>query len=281
DRRSWIAATWSSRVLVERAGSSLSRPGSVIAMARACSVSRCSRTSSQAHAPNQWPAIRMMVGVFVEDVMSQLSPALWTKVCHYLWHECAGISAVKRAERLHALSETLRRSGTRGVSAERLAREFEVSVRTVKRDLAALENSGAPIWSRPGPGGGYGMATGASLPPVSLSPAQAVALMAAVSAAPDAPYADLAVAGIRKIVDVLDPRTRARADELAHRVWVNALPTPSRAISSALEEAMAEQRVIRIRYTSGEGATTNRDVEPVLFASTNGQWYLVGWCQLR
>ena len=188
---------------------------------------------------------------------------------------------MKRAERLHALSEMLRRSGTRGVSAERLAREFEVSVRTIKRDLDALENSGSPIWSRPGPGGGYGLATGASLPPVSLSPAQAVALMAAISAAPDAPYADLAAAGIQKILDVLDPKTRARADELAHRVWVNALPSSSRAIKSALEEAMAEQRVVRIRYTSRDETTTTRHVEPVLFASTNGQWYLVGWCQLR
>ena len=175
----------------------------------------------------------------------------------------------------------LRRNGSRGCSAERLAREFGVSVRTVKRDLAALENSGAPVWSRPGPGGGYGLAAGASLPPVSLSPAQAVALMAAVSAAPDAPYADLAAAGIQKILDVLDPRTRARANELAGRVWVNASPSSPRIIRSALEEALAEQRVIRLRYTAKDGTTTTRDVEPVLFASTNGQWYLVGWCRLR
>lgn len=175
----------------------------------------------------------------------------------------------------------LRRNGSRGCSADRLAGEFDVSVRTVKRDLAALESSGAPLWSRPGPGGGYGMAVGASLPPVSLSPAQAVALMAAVSAAPDAPYADLASAGIQKILDVLDPRTRARADELAGRVWVNAPPSSSRAMRSALEEAMAEQRVLRLRYTAGDGTITTRDVEPVLFASTNGQWYLVGWCRLR
>ncbi|MCK6065188.1 MULTISPECIES: helix-turn-helix transcriptional regulator [Microbacterium] len=188
---------------------------------------------------------------------------------------------MKRAERLHALSETLRRSGSRGCSAERLAREFGVSVRTVKRDLAALDNSGVPVWSRPGPGGGYGLAVGASLPPVSLSPAQAVALMAAVSAAPDAPYADLAAAGVQKILDVLDPRTRARAHELAGRVWVNAIASSPRTIRSALEEAMAEQRVLRIRYTAREGVTTTRDVEPVLFAATNGQWYLVGWCRLR
>lgn len=138
-----------------------------------------------------------------------------------------------------------------------------------------------PLWARPGPGGGYGLAAGASLPPVTLSPAQAVALMAAVSAAPDAPYADLAAAGIQKILDVLDPKTRTRADELAHRVWVNGTASSARAVKSALEEGMAEQLVIRIRYTSKDGTTTTRDVEPVLFASTNGQWYLVGWCRLR
>ncbi len=188
---------------------------------------------------------------------------------------------MKRAERLHALSETLRRSGARGVSAERLAQEFEVSVRTVKRDLDALERSGAPIWSRPGPGGGYGLAAGSSLPPISLSPSQAVALMAAVAAATDAPYADLASAAVRKIVDVLDPRTRKHAADLAGRVWVDGAPGASRAVRSALEQAMAEQRVVRIRYTADSGATTTRDVEPVLFASNGGRWYLIGWCRLR
>ncbi|MET2011526.1 WYL domain-containing protein [Microbacterium chocolatum] len=188
---------------------------------------------------------------------------------------------MKRAERLHALTEELRRAGTRGVTAERLARDFAVSVRTVKRDLAALEAGGAPVWSRPGPGGGYGLAAGSTLPPISFSPAQAVSLLAAVAAAPDAPYSDLAAAGVRKIVDVLDPRTRVRAEALAGRIWIDAPPPASRAIRSALEEAMADQRVVRIRYVSGDGAPTVRDVEPVLFASTNGRWYLIGWCRLR
>jgi predicted DNA-binding transcriptional regulator YafY len=188
---------------------------------------------------------------------------------------------VRRAERLHALSEMLRRHGSRGCTAERLAAEFGVSVRTVKRDLAALESAGAPIWSRPGPGGGYGLAARASLPPISLSPAQAVALLAAVSAAPDAPYADLASAGVRKILDVLDPATRTKADELASRVWVDAPRSSSRAVRSALEEAMAEQRVVRIRYVAGDGSASTRDVEPIMFGSRGGRWYLIGWCRLR
>lgn len=188
---------------------------------------------------------------------------------------------MKRTERLHALSETLRRSGSRGRTAERLADDLGVSVRTIKRDLAALENSGVPIWSRPGPGGGYGMSARSNLPPISLSPAQAVALLAAVSAAPDAPYADLASAAVKKVMDVLDPRTRAKADQLAQRIWVTTNSAPTRVVRSALEEAMAEQRIVRIRYTAPDGDTTTRDVEPVIFASRNGRWYLIGWCRLR
>lgn len=188
---------------------------------------------------------------------------------------------MKRVERLHALSEMLRRAGARGWTADRLAGEFGVSERTIKRDIDALENSGVPIWSRPGPGGGYGVVAQAALPPISLSPAQAVALLAAVSAAPEAPYSDLASAGVRKILGVLDPLTRERADALARRIWVNSEGTAARVVQSALEQAMAEQLVVRIRYVSGDGAETQRDVEPVIFASTGGRWYLIGWCRLR
>jgi len=44
---------------------------------------------------------------------------------------------------------------------------------------------------------------------------------------------------------------------------------------------MAEQRIVRIKYTARDGNETVRDVEPVIFASTQGRWYLVGWCHLR
>lgn len=188
---------------------------------------------------------------------------------------------MKRAERLHALSEMLRRSGRPGCTAERLAEEFGVSVRTVKRDLVALENAGLPMWSRPGPGGGYGVVPGGTLPPITLSPAEATALLASVAAAPDAPYADLAAAAVRKIVDVLDPATRHRTELLAGRIWVDPGPMAPRPVRSALEQAMTDQRVLRIQYRDGTGTVSRRDVEPILFASTSGQWYLVAWCRRR
>lgn len=188
---------------------------------------------------------------------------------------------MKRAERLHALSDVLRRSGNRGLSADRLADEFEVSIRTIKRDLAALESAGLPIWSRPGPGGGYGLVPGASLPPVNLTPTEATALLAAVAASPDAPFADLAATGVGKIIDVLDPITRQRAEKMGERVWVKRPAISPRAVRSALDQAMTDQRVVRIEYVSKSEEKSWRDVEPIWFASTGGQWFLIGWCRLR
>lgn len=188
---------------------------------------------------------------------------------------------MKRIERLHAISEMLRRSGSRGCTADRLADEFAVSVRTIKRDIDALECSGAAIWSRPGPRGGYGLITDGTLPPVSLTPAQAVALLTAIAASPHAPYADLASVAVRKIVDVLDPHTRVQVDTLAERIWVDSDQPRTRAVRSALEKAMSDQLVVRIGYGDRDGQVTTRDVEPVVFASTNGHWYLIGWCRFR
>jgi predicted DNA-binding transcriptional regulator YafY len=39
--------------------------------------------------------------------------------------------------------------------------------------------------------------------------------------------------------------------------------------------------VVRIRYLAGDGDVTTRDVEPILFGSRGGGWYLIGWCRLR
>ena len=188
---------------------------------------------------------------------------------------------MNRTERLHSLTESLRRAGRRGRTAQDLSDEFEVTVRTIKRDLAALESGGLPIWARTGPGGGYGLAASASLPPVNLTPAQALALGAAVSASAQAPFSDSARAAIRKVLDVQDPVARRRAGELANRVWVDIGPSASRRVMSVLEQAMIDQMTVNLTYVDAKGQGTQREVEPMIFALTGGRWLLVAWCTLR
>jgi predicted DNA-binding transcriptional regulator YafY len=188
---------------------------------------------------------------------------------------------VNRTERLHALAESLRRAGTRGRTAQQLAEEFEVTTRTIKRDLAALEAGGLPVWGRAGPGGGYGLAETSSLPPVNFTAAQALALNAAMAAAAQAPFSDSARAAARKVLDVLDPVSRRRATELSQRVWVNVQPSAPRALMSVLEQALFDQVTVNLSYTDAQGRSTRREVEPMIFALTDGRWLLVAWCRLR
>jgi predicted DNA-binding transcriptional regulator YafY len=188
---------------------------------------------------------------------------------------------VNRTERLHALAESLRRAGTRGRTAQQLAEEFEVTTRTIKRDLAALEAGGLPVWGRAGPGGGYGLAETSSLPPVNFTAAQALALNAAMAAAVQAPFSDSARTAARKVLDVLDPVSRRRTTELSQRVWVNVQPSAPRALMSVLEQALVDQVTVNLSYTDAQGRSTRREVEPMIFALTNGRWLLVAWCRLR
>ena len=188
---------------------------------------------------------------------------------------------MNRTERLHALTESLRRAGARGRTAQQFADEFEVTPRTIKRDLAAIEAGGLPIWGRTGPGGGYGLAERSSLPPVNFTAAQALALSAAVAVATQAPFSASARAATRKVLDVLDPVARRRASNLSDRVWVDVGPSAPPRVMSALEQALLDQVTVNLRYTDAEGSSTQREVEPMIFALTGGRWLLVAWCRLR
>ena len=196
-------------------------------------------------------------------------------------HRSVNLSAVNRTDRLHALSEELRRAGQHGRTAARLAGWLEVSTRTIKRDVAALQQAGLPVWSQAGPGGGYVLDEAATLPPVNLTPAQAVAVAVALAAQTDAPYAIDGRTALEKILDVLDPAARERAEQLAGRVWVRTSPAERTAALAAVEEGLAQRRVLVLRYRDRLGRPSRRRVEPHLLAHTQDQWYLVGWCHTR
>ncbi len=188
---------------------------------------------------------------------------------------------MNRTDRLHALSEELRRAGPRGRTAARLAGWLEVSTRTIKRDVAALQQVGLPVWAQAGPGGGYVLDQAATLPPVNLTPAQVVAVAVALAAQVDAPYAVDGRAALEKMLDVLDPVARNRAEQLAGWVWVRTSPAERPGVLNAVEQGLAQRRVLVLRYRDRTGMPSHRRVEPHLLARTDDQWYLVGWCHTR
>ena len=192
----------------------------------------------------------------------------------------ATIYPVNRTDRQHAISEELRRAGARGRTSQRLAEWLEVSPRTIKRDVTALQQAGVPVWASAGPGGGYVLDARATLPPVNLSPAQAVAVAVALAGAADAPFAADGRAALEKVLDALGPAARAEAEGLGGRVWVRGAsgrPAPA----AVVEEALLRRRVVSIRYRAESGEVTRRRVEPHLLVHTGGHWYLMAWCRSR
>lgn len=188
---------------------------------------------------------------------------------------------VNRTERLHAVAEELRRAGRTGRTAGKLAQHFEVSTRTVKRDVAALQQGGLPVWAQPGPGGGYVLDAAVTLPPVNLSPGQAVAVAVALATAGDAPFGADGRAALAKVLDVMAPDARLRADELGARLWVQGEnPGPS-AAQRVVEQGLQHRRVLVLDYRDRHDRRTRRRVEPQLLAHTSDRWYLIGWCRHR
>jgi predicted DNA-binding transcriptional regulator YafY len=153
---------------------------------------------------------------------------------------CSSYSAVRLGSVPGARRPGVRRRRT----AARLAAWLEVSTRTVKRDLAALQQAGLPVWAQPGPGGGYVLNEGTALPPVNLVPAQATAIAVALAPHQDGPYAVDGRAALEKILDVMDAAARERAERLSRRGWVQARPAERPAAAAVIEQGLAEQRTL-------------------------------------
>lgn len=189
---------------------------------------------------------------------------------------------VNRTDRLYAIAEELRAAGERGRTGQWLASRFEVSPRTIKRDVSALQQAGVPIWAQAGPGGGYVLDGRATLPPVNFTAAEAVALAVAVAAGRELPFAADGRAALAKVLAAMPPAARANTDALADRLWTRGHGQLARpAVARPLEEALRRQVVVSLEYRGRSGEHTVRDVEPVALANTGGYWYLVGYCRLR
>ncbi|MET9299306.1 WYL domain-containing protein [Micromonospora aurantiaca] len=187
---------------------------------------------------------------------------------------------MNRTDRLYALVEELRAVSPRPRSATWLARRFEVSTRTVERDISALQGAGVPIWAEPGRTGGYVVDRARTLPPVNLTPAEAVAMAVALHRLGGSPFAPAAGAALRKLVAVMPPAAVAEAHRLAGRVHLVG-DGPGTPVPAAVADAVAAGRVLRLRYADRGGADSARDVEPLAYLGNSVHWYLVAWCRLR
>ena len=199
---------------------------------------------------------------------------------------------VNRTDRLYALVEELRALAPRPRSASQLARKFEVSTRTIERDILALQESGVPVYAETGRRGGYVIDKTLTLPPVNFTAAELVAIAVSLAEADETPFETAARSALRKVLAAAPPGQMAEAERLVNRIR---LIESTRGDSSqraraarkrtpvpvAIQEAITARHVLVIDYRDRRDVVTVREVEPVAFAGTRTHWYLVAWCRLR
>ncbi|MEU8547191.1 WYL domain-containing protein [Streptomyces roseoverticillatus] len=173
---------------------------------------------------------------------------------------------MNRTTRLYALVEELRAAAPRPLTVAALAARFEVSTRSVQRDLQALMEAGVPVRATPGRGGGWSIDPDMTLPPIRFTVDEASALAVALAAADAcAPYAGAARTAAQKI-------TASMSDP--------ASPSDS-SVRVAVEQALTSNTVLRLSYADAAGSESDRMVEPAGLLSAGGRWYLIAWCRTR
>ncbi|MFI5522695.1 helix-turn-helix transcriptional regulator [Streptomyces platensis] len=188
---------------------------------------------------------------------------------------------MNRTARLYALVEELRAAAPRPLTVAALAARFEVSARTVQRDLQALMETGVPVRTTPGRGGGWSIDPDMTLPPIHFTTEEASALAVALAAADAAaPYAAAARTAAQKIAASMSGPASAAAQDLAARIVT--LPSPARAtVRTTVEQALTTHTVLRLSYTDAGGRVSDRVVEPAGLLTAKGRWYLIAWCRTR
>jgi predicted DNA-binding transcriptional regulator YafY len=188
----------------------------------------------------------------------------------------------KRISRLTAIITQLQTK--RLVTAPELASKFSVSVRTIYRDIRALEDAGIPIYVEEGKG--YSLMEHYRLPPVMFTESEANALITAeqlVLNNKDSSLIEDYSAAIDKIKSVLIRDVKDKANLLSERTQFNQVKNIERTSSnlSALQFALTNFLLTKIEYANEANETTERTIEPFALLSTRSNWLLVAWCLLR
>ncbi|MFE3546242.1 helix-turn-helix transcriptional regulator [Nocardia sp. NPDC059177] len=183
-----------------------------------------------------------------------------------------------RASRLVRLLLLLQASG--GSTADALARELEVSTRTVYRDVDALSEAGVPVYCEPGRGGGVRLIDGyrTRLTGLTSDEADAVLLAGLPGAAADLGLGTVLATAQLKMLAALPPELRGRATRIAERVHIDMpgwfhRPDDTPALST-IADALWHDRRLAISYRRSD-KTVDRTVDPLGLVMKAGTWYLV------
>ena len=171
------------------------------------------------------------------------------------------------------------------LTAKELANKFNVSVRTIYRDIRKLEEAGVPVTTLEGRG--YSLMEGYQVAPVQFTEKQANALITAqhiINQSKDISFVSNFNEALIKIKSVFRSSVQEKSELLDNKIRV--FNWEYEAFSSnALSEiqlAITHLNIIIIEYKKeNDTKVSNRNIEPYALYSTNNKWILIAWCYLR
>ncbi|MFN8374924.1 MAG: YafY family protein [Anaerolineae bacterium] len=194
---------------------------------------------------------------------------------------------MNRTDRLLAIVLELQRQAPQ--RAEDLSATFEVSKRTIYRDITALSEAGVPLVAVPGLG--YSLMEGYFLPPLNFSADEATMLLLGANVMAqsfDAEYQLAAQWAARKIEGVLPEKLREQVNALRDSITFVQRPSASDGEIERLRQlrrALIRQQTVRFvyhtRYAGEDEAINLREANPYNIVFVGGVWYMQGYCHLR
>ncbi|MEV4311851.1 YafY family protein [Actinocrispum sp. NPDC049592] len=184
-----------------------------------------------------------------------------------------------RASRLLSVLLLLQARGQ--MTAQELADELEVSVRTIYRDVDSLSAAGVPVYADRGPAGGYRLLDGYKTKLTGLTTAEAETLFLAgmPDQAAELGLGEVLAAAKLKLLAAMPPELREKAEAIRERFlfdapgWFKEQKPPEHLVTTA--SAVWEQRRIAVKYRRWGNSEVDRVIEPLGLVLKNGTWYLI------
>ncbi|HAK75132.1 MAG TPA: YafY family transcriptional regulator [Sporomusaceae bacterium] len=181
-----------------------------------------------------------------------------------------------KINRLYEITTILLNKGT--VTAKELADRFDVSTRTIYRDIDVLSTAGVPVYMNKGSGGGIALLESYAMNRALISEAESESLLIALKTLQATQYPE---------VDKALEKIGALFKKLPDYDWVEVDFSPWGAIANEknkfneIKQAMLQRKVIRFVYVCGEGHRSDRLAEPVKLIFKGNAWYLIAYCRCR
>ena len=171
------------------------------------------------------------------------------------------------------------------IGAQALADQFEVSPRTIYRDIEAINMAGIPVCSVPGVGGGFEIMENYKVDKKVFSTADLSAILMGLSSLSDMIRGDELVNALAKVKSFV-PADRAKDIELkANQIYIDLSPwmgnRNTKPYLELIKKALQESRLLSFEYADRYGNKTARTAEPYQLVLKSSHWYLQGYCHKR